>query len=190
MGFTRKPTKSPQGSRPRMPSTSRSHGSSRRRRRAASNEARGRSVQALRGERARPAPDDGRVSSALQSSPDIVLREFGWTYSGAEIEKGREAPRAFRCRRRHPARRRQAAGRAPSSRARSARSGAITAQRSHDRQRSLSGCGKTHTSPKCARPRCRSTSARTRCSRATRSMRAEAPATAEFELLIVFKPRI
>ncbi len=32
------------------------------------------------------------LSHALEASPDIVLREFGWTHSVAEIQKGQETP--------------------------------------------------------------------------------------------------
>ena len=45
---------------------------------------------ALKGNARDPHPMMAAISSALQSSPDIVLREFGWTYSVAEIQKGQE----------------------------------------------------------------------------------------------------
>jgi hypothetical protein len=32
------------------------------------------------------------LSHALEASPDIVLREFGWTHSVADIQKGQETP--------------------------------------------------------------------------------------------------
>jgi hypothetical protein len=34
------------------------------------------------------------ISEAFEASPDIVLREFGWTHSPVEIQKGRTGPAA------------------------------------------------------------------------------------------------
>jgi hypothetical protein len=62
---------------------------------AVSGEAMRRAVEvssALKGNARDPHPMMAAISSALQSSPDIVLREFGWTYAVAEIQKGQEPP--------------------------------------------------------------------------------------------------
>jgi hypothetical protein len=48
--------------------------------------------RALRENARFPLPVMTAVSHALQASPDIVLREFGWTYSNAEIRKGHDTP--------------------------------------------------------------------------------------------------
>jgi hypothetical protein len=47
--------------------------------------------QALRENARDPLPMMAAISRALESSPDIVLREFGWTYAAAEIQKGQDA---------------------------------------------------------------------------------------------------
>jgi hypothetical protein len=60
-----------------------------------SGEAMKRAIEASRAlrENARtPLPMMAAISRALQASPDIVLREFGWSHSNAEIQKGRDAP--------------------------------------------------------------------------------------------------
>jgi hypothetical protein len=60
----------------------------------ASGEAMKRTVElskTLRENAREPLPMMAAISQALQPSPDIVLREFGWTYSGTDIQKGPDA---------------------------------------------------------------------------------------------------
>jgi hypothetical protein len=45
---------------------------------------------ALREAAREPLPMMAAISRALEPGPDIVLREFGWSYSSAEIQKGRD----------------------------------------------------------------------------------------------------
>jgi hypothetical protein len=49
---------------------------------------------ALREQARTPLPMMAAISEALEASPEIVLREFGWMHSSAEIQKGRTAPEA------------------------------------------------------------------------------------------------
>jgi hypothetical protein len=49
---------------------------------------------ALRESARDPVPMMAAISEAFESSPHIVLREFGWTHSAAEIRRGQAGPPA------------------------------------------------------------------------------------------------
>ncbi|MGZ8154239.1 MAG: hypothetical protein ACXW2I_07410 [Burkholderiales bacterium] len=147
-------------------------------------------AKALRDNARDPVPMMAAISQALQASPNVVLREFGWTYALSEIEKTQEAASA-------PATGAQQPGVPPPARKQSAYvSGEIRPFRG-DYRAAIDTINalvaRLRENPAIAEVRTTrmplNVSPKAVLSGNTLDSRAEAGA-AEFELLIVYKPRV